>query len=440
MPLTSRPRMFSASIAGSSWNRPESSGLAPIRSPEPTVIVFALVVRSALTVADRYSAPPAGTVWLTIAPVVAFFDWPVWIVPGIDWPRSLTALTCPWKSLNASSWTDVSLSSFGGGAPSAGTARTSTASTASAAVTESRVRFISLLLPWLQSACDPDQLLRLRGRQRLPDLCLDLVDVRVERLRLRRGVAARGCVLGCDELVEERRRDGRVVRVLEREPLHVREGGLQLEPDEHGVVVGRPVGVRRPQRVLRVRLERRVVVEHVRLVGVDVPLGHLRDLRRDARIPQRVVEVARHPVEHVRVRVWAEVAGDEVRPVVPGAGGVVGAALDRADRVLLRVRVEVAHDQEVRVAAAGRVGLQPVDERLCRLAACAVAVALAVARVRVADVVAVGALRLQVVDDDREAGPVLERLERLSERGAALRVDEPRVDRGGQELERPDGL
>ena len=67
-----------------------------------------------------------------------------------------------------------------------------------------------------------------------------------------------------------------------------------------------------------------------------------------------------------------------------------------------------------------------------------VAVALAVAGVRVADVVAVGALRLEVVDDDGEprAGRVL--LERLRQRRPALRVDEARVDGRVEDLERAD--
>ena len=57
-----------------------------------------------------------------------------------------------------------------------------------------------------------------------------------------------------------------------------------------------------------------------------------------------------------------------------------------------------------------------------------VAVALAVAGVGVADGVAVGALGLEVVDDDREPLAVRVLLERLGQRRPVEGVDEPRVD------------
>ena len=50
-------------MVGSSWNSAETSGLAPIMSPAPTVIVFGLVARSALMCAARKAMPPAGTVF-----------------------------------------------------------------------------------------------------------------------------------------------------------------------------------------------------------------------------------------------------------------------------------------------------------------------------------------------------------------------------------------
>ena len=72
---------------------------------------------------------------------------------------------------------------------------------------------------------------------------------------------------------------------------------------------------------------------------------------------------------------------------------------------------------------AGRIGREPVDQRLGGERARDVAVALAVAGVGIADVVAVGALGLEVVDDDGDplAGGVA--LERLRERpgGSACR-------------------
>ena len=69
------------------------------------------------------------------------------------------------------------------------------------------------------------------------------------------------------------------------------------------------------------------------------------------------------------------------------------------------------------------------------------AVALAVAEVGVADVVAVGALGLEVVDRDREPGAGGVDLERLGQRRAALGVDEARVDRASRgALKAPTGV
>ena len=61
--LTSRPIELSASIVGSSWKSAETSGLAPIRSPAPTVIVFEFAVRKDLMWVARNAMPPAGTVF-----------------------------------------------------------------------------------------------------------------------------------------------------------------------------------------------------------------------------------------------------------------------------------------------------------------------------------------------------------------------------------------
>ena len=44
--LTSRPISFIASMVGSSWNRADSSGLAPMRSPADTTTVFSGLVAS----------------------------------------------------------------------------------------------------------------------------------------------------------------------------------------------------------------------------------------------------------------------------------------------------------------------------------------------------------------------------------------------------------
>jgi hypothetical protein len=76
-------------------------------------------------------------------------------------------------------------------------------------------------------------------------------------------------------------------------------------------------------------LEAGVVVEKIGFVGVDVPVGGAGHLRGQAGVGERVVEVAGLTVEHVRVGVGALVVGDQVRVVVTGASGVVGAGADR---------------------------------------------------------------------------------------------------------------
>ena len=101
-PLTSIPIELRDSIVGSSWNSAETSGLAPIMSPAPTVIVFVFCVRRSLIHVARYAMPPAGTA-CGAQPVCTPFvrtglQQPTWIVPGVvgwRWPcRSLIASSC----------------------------------------------------------------------------------------------------------------------------------------------------------------------------------------------------------------------------------------------------------------------------------------------------------------------------------------------------------
>ncbi len=58
--VTSRPRAFIASMVGSSWNAPDSSGLAPIRSPAATVSEWSCPARAWARWVARYSTPPHG--------------------------------------------------------------------------------------------------------------------------------------------------------------------------------------------------------------------------------------------------------------------------------------------------------------------------------------------------------------------------------------------
>ncbi len=58
--LMSTPIALNASIVGSSWKSPESSGLAPMLSPPLTTSVLRFLARSFLMCVARYSAPPAA--------------------------------------------------------------------------------------------------------------------------------------------------------------------------------------------------------------------------------------------------------------------------------------------------------------------------------------------------------------------------------------------
>ena len=153
--------------------------------------------------------------------------------------------------------------------------------------------------------------------------------------------------------------------------------GQELGADQDRVVVGRAEGVGGEQGLdMVLRLEVGVVVEHDRLVRVDVPLGRPGDLGRQRCVGQRVVQVAGLALEDERVRVLAQEGPDHV---------LVAGRLEDPDRIFLRVAVEIADDDGVLVAASGRVAGDPVDQGLCGGDAGLVAVALAVTGVRVAD-------------------------------------------------------
>src|SRR5690606_15769434 len=133
-----------------------------------------------------------------------------------------------------------------------------------------------------------------------------------------------------------------------------------------------------------------VVVEGVGLVGVDVPLVRSRDVRRQRRARERMVVASGVAVS---VEAVGALGADDLERVAPAR------VAQRAHRVFLRVRIEVAEDQDALAVDAGAVGSEPGDEFLRRFAPGLVPAALAVAGVAVA--VALGlaatALGLEVV-------------------------------------------
>src|SRR5688572_16243802 len=92
--LKSRPIWLKASIVGSSWNKAESKGLAPIRSPAETTTVLGLSARKFAIWVARYSAPPATTFGAGQPDTAGTH--PELLVGGSRFP---------WKSFSARSWT-----------------------------------------------------------------------------------------------------------------------------------------------------------------------------------------------------------------------------------------------------------------------------------------------------------------------------------------------
>jgi hypothetical protein len=198
---------------------------------------------------------------------------------------------------------------------------------------------------------------------------------------------------------------------------------MGLRPN-HRIVIGRAVRVVVVDRLLLRRLEGRVVVEQIGLVGIDVPVGRPGRLRREAGAAQSLIEIPGLSVEHVGVRKASLVVIDEVRVVVDGSRSIVGADLDGRDGIFARVRIQIADDQEVGVAARRGIGRDPVDESSGGSLAGDVAVPLSIPHIRIADVLTIGTLRLEVVDDHREARTAREILEGLGKRWSILRIQE----------------
>ena len=102
--LTSRPSRFIASMVGSSWKRPESSGDAPIRSPAATV--------SWIRPSSRPARPAQGSVARQVLHATAGGVEPATLLRvaarGQRGSGRSPASSWPWKSLNARSWNLVS--------------------------------------------------------------------------------------------------------------------------------------------------------------------------------------------------------------------------------------------------------------------------------------------------------------------------------------------
>ncbi len=108
-----------ASIVGSSWNRADRSGVAPIRSPADTKTVLrGFVARRFLMCVARYSTPPAGTqvcgtivgsqVWVDGAGGTGAGPCREPIRPP-ELASGFTTSSCPWKSFRPRIWMSTGL-------------------------------------------------------------------------------------------------------------------------------------------------------------------------------------------------------------------------------------------------------------------------------------------------------------------------------------------
>ena len=108
--------MFIASIVGSSRNRADTSGVAPIMSPDDVITWFGLRDASSRTSVAKRAAPPAGT--KTSRPVASAVAPPSGARIG-----TVGASRLPWKSLNAISLTFSGVSTAGGAVAQPATTR-----------------------------------------------------------------------------------------------------------------------------------------------------------------------------------------------------------------------------------------------------------------------------------------------------------------------------
>ena len=96
--------------------------------------------------------------------------------------------------------------------------------------------------------------------------------------------------------------------------------------------------IRRAERIGGIvagRVECLVIVDHLRLIGVDVPFGDAGHLRRQRRRRQRMIEVAKQTIKGVRIGAITQELVDQIG---------VAASLERRDRIFFGIGVEVAND------------------------------------------------------------------------------------------------
>jgi hypothetical protein len=186
----------------------------------------------------------------------------------------------------------------------------------------------------------------------------------------------------------------------------------QVESDHEGVVVGRAKSIRCVEpRTLVCSFPSEPVVERSRLIGVDVERDDAANVPDERRRSQRVIEAAPRPSERVRV-IRGELHETRRR--------------QQLQRILLRVRVEVAEQQHFVRSRARRVRRQPLAQLRRRRRPRPIALSLAIPDVGIPP--ASPALRLEV-RDGRDEPPTRAVDECLCERRTVSHAERIRAQR-----------
>src|SRR5262245_33683556 len=100
-----------------------------------------------------------------------------------------------------------------------------------------------------------------------------------------------------------------------------------------------------------------------------------------------MVKITRLTIKGVGVGKGPMEMSNQVGEIVASADGVIRTGFDFINRIFLGVGIQIAHDDEVGVAATGWIGGKPVYQGFCGGAAGLATIALTVAQIRVADII-----------------------------------------------------
>src|SRR5215216_2433232 len=96
-----------------------------------------------------------------------------------------------------------------------------------------------------------------------------------------------------------------------------------------------------------------------------------------------MVEVAGLSIKGIRVSIWSVEMRDKVGVIIARPSSIIGALLNCRDRIFHGIGVQVTHDQEIGVTAAGRIRCYPIHQGPRGIGASAITVTLSIASIRV---------------------------------------------------------